>query len=146
MAALADNLLTDILAISNAGSEELATATHFTKASGLVRHWGARERKKATQMIKDLPETLRSAVTECLERFGALKERRNRAIHDAVDLGWDGENNRLLALAIGYPKVAGETAFRIERVTPDVIADLACEYDELRADLEHCRYMLLRPV
>ena len=118
-----------------------APATLFEKAADRVRHWLPTNPLKDLENVAGLPPQIQLPFYDCLARFGDLRDRRNRFVHDAVEVGWDEESGAT-TLKVGFPKVAGRPLYVAEPVTPEVIAALACEFGELRADLEHVRYML----
>lgn len=143
LAARVDLLMTDCIAIIFAGSDPHASGSLFEKAADRIRHWVAADSRKGLSNIGLLDAHAQDLIHDCLERYGKLKESRNRYVHDAVEVGWDSHEGVSL-LKIGFPKVQKKTSYSVESVTPDDIAALACEFGELRADLDLVRSMLLK--
>lgn len=136
-----DLLMTDCIALALAGGDPEAPASSYESAAARVRRWPNANPLKGLESIARLPPQIQLPFGDCLARFSDLRDRRNRFVHDAVEIGWD-EDTGASTLKIGFPKVSGHPLYVAEPVTPDDIAALACEFGELRADLDHLRYVL----
>jgi hypothetical protein len=141
LAAQCDNELIDLIALARSGSREKISDSDYEAAADLVRHWKPNTEHEIVSSLNVDDVHFVNSIKQALQQFGRLRDRRHRAIHDAVSLGWDDDHG-LLAITVGYPKKKGRATFTIEEVGPEVIAALACEFGELHADLEHCLYML----
>ncbi|MBP2558006.1 hypothetical protein J2857_000757 [Neorhizobium galegae] len=95
-------------------------------------------------MITD--DRLRDQASDALTRFDTLRTQRHRAIHDAVEVGifGSGDTYEVSALALEYRREKSCTTVSLNTVTPEVIANLACQLYELQRDLNSVTYALTR--
>ena len=111
-----------------------------------LRNWGPSTVEFVVQrllMIGD--ENIRSQAMEAFQRFQFLREQRHRMIHDAIELGLFEEPGgyEVGALQVQYIKAGkGNSVRQLERVSPEAIAALACEFYELHKDLDAVVYGL----
>jgi hypothetical protein len=144
LAAQCDQAVINIVAVGRSGSWQATNGQAFADASELTRHWRASEVAKILASLR-LPDDdhLVQTVDDCLRRYGALREKRHRAIHDALVVGYDYDQGAV-TLAVGYLKAAGKTTYAIGTITPEDISAIARDFGELRADLDHCLWMYRR--
>lgn len=81
---------------------------------------------------------VRDQATETVDRLFALRDKRHRAVHDAIAIGIFGDNGKYEAkpLSVEYRREAGSTSVILTQISPDQIAALACEMYEVQKDLE----------
>lgn len=136
-------LLADCIAFITAGSDRNSTVPHFENAADRVRNWVPDKALVGLENLTALESHHQISFFDCLRRFGELRLKRNRYIHDAVEVGWDDVDGSQ-PLHVGYEKVAKKTRYSVRPVTPEAIAELAVEYSELRADLDILLYIMVR--
>lgn len=144
-AAYADNKLFELVAACPPKAVEEAI-TVDTVAHKL-RVWDDKTRPFAEERVRRIADLdLRAEAEHALSRYGDLKLRRNRAIHDAVEIGIFGsEETGYLPkpLQVEYRRVDGKTTQSwLHKVTPDLIASLAYELYDLQKDMEAVTYNL----
>lgn len=76
---------------------------------------------------------------DAFERYCALRVLRHRTVHDAIEVGIFGGHGdqpaTVHALGVQYKYDKSATAVLLNRVTPEVVAQLACEMFEVQQDL-----------
>lgn len=132
-AARADNEL--IALCARTSQPELPT----TEVAHNLRNWSS-EAKAFTRARIDLirDQSQRERAIDALQRYESLRKARHRAIHDAVELGIEGDGPlyTVVPIAIQYERQDRvRTAEKFNPVTPEMIADLAYEFYEVQQDL-----------
>jgi hypothetical protein len=143
LAAQCDQAVINVVALGRAGSWQRINSQLFAEASDVARHWRASEAEKILASLNLVDEHLLSQVREALGQYGILRERRHRAIHDALVVGHDFDRGAV-TMTVGYVKAAGKVTYNVGEVTPQDIAALARDFGDLRVYLEHCLWLLLR--
>ncbi|TKT78411.1 hypothetical protein [Aquamicrobium sp. LC103] len=146
-AAYADNNLFALIA--ECSKADLAFTVTIDTAAHELRVWNEDAKSFASQRIALIVDPgLRNEALDALSRYGSLKTKRHRAIHDAVDVAIFGNDEVGYApkpIQIEYRKVSKTTTESWEnKITPEMIASLACEMHELQKDIDHITYVLGR--
>lgn len=135
-AALADDALVRLCAeIPATFAEE---EVDYGASAHELRNWNEKSQAFIQSRIAKIDDLeLRAQATEVVERFGSLRNQRHRAVHDAVDVGVYGGNTSYYALplAVSYLRDGRTTRQELAEVTPESIADLACQLYELQCDI-----------
>jgi hypothetical protein len=137
-AAKADHALIDLVVIGLPLGED----TTQERVSEKLRNWGKDAKAFAVQAVSSVDnEAFVQRAKALIESYDKLREKRHRAIHDAVEPGifTDDDGSGLASVAplrVGYVKANGVTSLRIDVVTPESVAELAYEFYDLAADLE----------
>lgn len=133
-AARADNALINLVAaVSNTSPSAVAHT---------LRNWGPETRAwvlQAINRVDDADDDLADQAKALVATFHELRERRHRAVHDAVEVGIFGGPEggyEVRPLHEGYVRSGKTTAYRLEPVTPKALAALAYELHDLAALLE----------
>lgn len=116
-------------------------------AAHRLRHWNDEVRvfiEKRLSLIGD-PD-LRKQAEDAIERYASLRISRHRAIHDAVEVGIyeTGEAVVVHPLSVEYRREKISTSKRLNPITPEMIADLACQMYDVQQDLKAVTYSLRR--
>lgn len=105
-----------------------------------LRNWSDTTRSFVEQRLNLIEDGhWRSLAKQALHRYSALREQRHRAVHDAVEVGifggHDGQPVTVLPIGVQYKHDKGSSAVHINAVSPEWIAELACELYDLQQDL-----------
>lgn len=103
-----------------------------------LRNWTESAKRYAVRralLIRD--EGIRHAAIEAIGRYDDLREQRHRAIHDAIDVGLEGEEDSGYAVVpLGVqnaPSTRHEVGGpRLYQLTAEKLAELACELEDVQ--------------
>jgi hypothetical protein len=88
---------------------------------------------------------VRANAEDAVARYIALRDRRHRAIHDAVSIGifGKGDDYQVVPLGIEYRRNDRQSTTMLQyRITPELLADLACQMYDVQKDLNAVTYFL----
>lgn len=114
-------------------------------AAHKLRNWPAAEDFIAERIALIAESHIKAKAQDAVTRYLALRDKRHRAIHDAVSLGifGQGEEYEVVPLGVEYRRNdRHSTTMLLNRVTPEHIADLACQLYEVQKDLNAVTYYL----
>lgn len=142
-AAQSENLLIGIIALLDAQPDRLDSdlASELAAASELVWPWKSADTVNNKIESRVVEPVLASQLTTVVADFSSLRERRHRAIHDAVEVGFSDVDGAI-TLSVGYPRTNRQAKRTIKAVSPEDISKLAREFNELRADLSSLEWRL----
>ena len=107
-------------------------------AAHALRNWGAPAKAFALSRLDLISDAAqRDRALDAFHRYDALRDARHRAIHDAVEVGIEGDGPlySVVPLSIQHKRTDRATTVRtLTKITPEAIADLACEYYEVQQD------------
>lgn len=104
-----------------------------------LRNWSPEAKEFIRQRLDQIiDQDLRDRAIDAVDRLSALRDKRHRAVHDAIAIGIFGTDGEYEAkpLSVEYRREAGSTSVVLTQITPERIATLACEMYEVQKDLE----------
>lgn len=132
-AAWFDNALIEFVALLHGPS------TTFTEVAHNLRNWNSSfltETIDAANVDKQLTIDLHAFIG----RVEALRKRRHRVVHDAIEVGADGnpaDGYVAMLLREGFERHGKErSAHRLTKVTPEEIAAIACTYYDFQLEID----------
>ncbi|MDX1127433.1 hypothetical protein GOL24_24555 [Sinorhizobium medicae] len=114
-------------------------------AAHRLRHWNDEARAFIANRVSSIGDPdLRKQAEDAIERYASLRVSRHRAIHDAVEVGIHEAGDAVVvhALSVEYRREKISTSVRVNSITPEMIADLACEMYDVHQDLKAVTYSL----
>ncbi|MCJ9752152.1 hypothetical protein MOV61_15645 [Neorhizobium sp. BETTINA12A] len=144
-AAYADNELIELC--SQIPSEGSPHQMRLEDVAQKLRNWDKKAEAFVRLRIHMIADAgLRDQALDALTRFETLRTQRHRAIHDAIEVGISGSGDMydVSALAVEYRRGKQSTTVSLNAVTPEVIADLACQLYDLQRDINSVTYALTR--
>ena len=112
------------------------------EAAHELRNWDDKAEATVERYIERIAnEGLRTDAEDAVARYGKLKQRRNRVIHDALEVGIFGTEQtgyvtKPLSVEYRRDRHAKITKTWLHEVTPEEIAKLACQLFEVQQDLD----------
>jgi hypothetical protein len=106
-----------------------------------LRNWTDKQTRNfvSDRLTLIATDELREQAKVVLDQFERIRSERHRVIHDAVEIGI-GLDGSAFALAVQYKSEADASGVYLREVTPEQIAELACEIYELNQDLRYLIY------
>lgn len=131
-------------------SPALPEAPTIGVAGHKIRNWGEKARKFVQKRIEHIQdEGIRNSAFDAVGRYDQTRQQRHRAIHDAIDVGIDGNADDGYAIVLlGTQTIAkshnqiGGTLYRDISVEP--VAALACELEDIQKTIEFIVWQLER--
>lgn len=117
-------------------------------AAHRLRHWNEDACAFIRNRLSLICDTdLRKRAEDVVERYASLRMKRHRAIHDAVEVGIHETGDAVVvhALSKEYRREKITTSMRLNSITPEMIADLACQIYDVQQDLKAVIYSLRCP-
>lgn len=135
-AALAEDALIGMCAEIPASFAE--EQMNYGAAAHELRNWGGPAESFIASRLALLADELRAQAEDAVSRYAKLRLQRHRAVHDAVTVGIFGsaEYYYVEPLAVAYIREGKSTVQSVTKVTPEAIAELACELYEVQQDLQ----------
>jgi len=143
-AAQCELALSELIATSEIHPEFIDLPCMFTTAVnsaalGLRRAGEKKFTNIKRKLVSVCSDNDRADMIEAIDSYYRLKEKRNRAIHDAIQVGITDEDE-VVPLRISHQR----RIYSVEHITPDDIASLAYELFVLTSDLNALTYRLKR--
>ncbi|MBZ9603946.1 hypothetical protein [Phyllobacterium chamaecytisi] len=113
-----------------------------------LRNWSGSTIQFIEQRLSLIPELhLRNQARDAVSRYVELRNARHRAVHDALALGILQADDGYItqALSVEYRRNKQATSVYLNVVTPEEIADLACQMYDVQKDLNMITYALNPP-
>lgn len=113
-----------------------------------LRNWNAETLGFIDQRLSLISDNgLQDQARDAIKRYDELRVARHRAVHDAISIGLmvhdDGYDVK--AMGVEYRRGKGSTSIHYNYVTPDVIADLACQMYDVQKDFNMITSTLTSP-
>lgn len=94
---------------------------------------------------------VKAEALDAVSRFLQLRTGRHRAVHDAVTIGiFEAEGDKYVVQPLGVEyRTASDDKSKAEQllytITPEQVAELACELHEVQKDFSSIAYMITNP-
>jgi hypothetical protein len=116
------------------------------EAAHALRNWDQSGKAFALERANLIAKPhLRDSAIEAIDRYDALRLARHRAIHDAISIGIfeEGEKNYAVRpLAVEYRRTGKATTTHIREITPEAVADLAMQLNDVQKTFEFIVYAI----
>ncbi len=111
-------------------------ASAVARAAKKLENWN---RKYLDERLSARPSAWQREAIAVIDRVEAVRENRNRLLHDMIDLGVEEASAGgyvVVPLKAGFPRKAQHPGLQLEPISPSMIASVAMEAYEACKDLE----------
>jgi len=128
----------------------LPDAPSIGTAAKKIRHWDEAAKNFAIERAQKISHLeTRDEALEAIRRYDELHRSRNRAIHDALEVGIDGDDQSGYAIVtLGAENIADRKNrpgdIHYYQQLPEHIADLACKLEDVHKTFEFIIWKLER--